>query len=78
MLTHYRYLVIPTAHLTHSVTQSARPNQVSVSVAPGVRSELDAMKSSGQIFSVQEFIRAAIDEKLERWKKEHLTTAKSE
>jgi hypothetical protein len=50
---------------------SSRPNQVSVSLAAKVRTELQQLQLAGEIFSVQEFIRQAVDEKLERWKKEH-------
>ena len=46
-------------------------SQVTVELAPAVKRDLEELVSSGQTLSTQDFIRRAVDEKLERWKKEH-------
>jgi Arc/MetJ-type ribon-helix-helix transcriptional regulator len=53
------------------VVRNTRPNQVSVSLAPEVKAELTGMLRRGEIFSIPEFIREAVEDRLVRWKREH-------
>ncbi len=48
-----------------------RENQITVELAPKTREMLERIRDAGETLSIQDFVRRAIDEKIERWKREN-------
>ncbi|MHB8351118.1 MAG: ribbon-helix-helix protein, CopG family [Thermoplasmata archaeon] len=42
--------------------------QITVELAPKAKEALEALVRSGESLSIQDFVRRAVDEKIERWK----------
>ena len=58
------------ADVTPVMPRVAR-TQITVELAPVTKRALEEIVSAGESLSVQDFVRRAVDEKLDRWKKEH-------
>lgn len=64
---HGTYLIMPLSQSGFGMGKRQQ-NQITVELAPRIREALEQLRDSGEVLSVQDFVRRAIDEKLDRWK----------
>lgn len=66
MVKHGTYLIMPHEQSREKMGRRQQ-NQITVELAPKTRAALEQLRESGDVLSIQDFVRRAIDEKLERW-----------